>query len=106
VSPISGYSELQLASRAGVDGTSCCASTWQHRVQEKILSFHAHLHTFPLLAITLHMMSWIRLPIGADILEFNGVVHLVVGGVPVDNEVPVVTSSISKICRLSLRRCS
>jgi len=68
--------------------------------------YYRFMHTFPLLAITLHMMSWIRLPIGADILEFNGVVHLVVGGVPVDNEVPVVTSSISKICRLSLRRCS
>jgi hypothetical protein len=30
----------------------------------------------------------------------------VVSDVPVDSETPVVTSSILRICRLSLRRCS
>jgi hypothetical protein len=30
----------------------------------------------------------------------------VVGDVPVDSEAPVVTSSILRICRHSLRRCS
>jgi len=43
---------------------------------------------------------------GANILGFNGIVHSVVGDVPVNSEAPVVTSSISRICRLSLRRCS
>ena len=35
---------------------------------------------------------------GANILGFNGVVHSIVGDVPVDSEAPVVTSSISRIC--------
>ena len=38
----------------------------------------------------------------ANILGFNGFVHLVVGDVLVDSEAPMVTSSISRICRLSL----
>ena len=53
-----------------------------------------------------HLRSWIRLPMGANILGFNGVVYSVVGDVPVDSEAPVVTSSISRICRPSLRRWS
>ena len=32
--------------------------------------------------------------------------YSVVDDVPVDSETPVVTSPISRICRLSLRRCS
>jgi len=44
--------------------------------------------------------------VGANILGFNSVVHSVVGDVPVDSEAPVVTSLISRICWLSLRRCS
>ena len=46
--------------------------------------------------------------LGANILGFNGVVHSVVDDVPVDSErlCLVATSSISKICRLSLRKCS
>ena len=43
---------------------------------------------------------------GANILGFNGVMHSVVGDVSVDSEAPVVTSSISSICRLSLKKCS
>ena len=39
---------------------------------------------------------------GANILGFNGVVHPVVGDISVDSGAPVVTSSISRICRLSL----
>ena len=39
-------------------------------------------------------------------MGFNDVGHSVVGDVPVDSEAPVVTSSISRICRLILRRCS
>ena len=35
---------------------------------------------------------------GANILGFNGVVHSIVGDVPVDSKAPVVTSSISRIC--------
>ena len=38
----------------------------------------------------------------ANILGFNDIVLLVVGDVPVDSEALVVTSSISRICRLSL----
>ena len=38
----------------------------------------------------------------ANILEFNVAAHSVVGDVLVDIETPVVTLSISKICRLSL----
>jgi len=38
----------------------------------------------------------------ANILGFNGVVHSVEGDVFVDNETSVVTSSISRICRLGL----
>ena len=53
-----------------------------------------------------HLRSWVRLPMRANILGFNGVMHSVVGDVLVDSEVPVVTSSISRICRLSLQRCS
>ena len=41
---------------------------------------------------------WVRLLIRANILRFNGVVHSVLGDVPVDSEAPVVTSSISRIC--------
>ena len=37
-----------------------------------------------------------------NILGFNNVVFSVVGDVPVDSETSMVTSSISKICRLSL----
>ena len=51
-----------------------------------------------------HVSRW--LPMAANILGFNGVVHSVVGDVPVDSEASVVTSSISKICQLSLRICS
>ena len=53
---------------------------------------------------------------GANILEFNNIVHLVVndvlvdnaveGDVPVDNEMPVVTLLIPSIFQLNLRRCS
>ena len=50
--------------------------------------------------------TWVRLLMGANILRFSGVVHSVVGDVPVDREAPVVTSSISRICWLSLWRCS
>jgi len=32
------------------------------------------------------------IPLGANILRFNGVVHSVVGDVPVDSEAPVMTS--------------
>ena len=39
---------------------------------------------------------------GANILEFNDVVLLVVGYISVDSEAHVVTSSILRICRLSL----
>ena len=35
---------------------------------------------------------------GANILEFNRIVHSVVGDVSVDREASVVTSSISRIC--------
>ena len=35
-----------------------------------------------------------RLSIGANILEFNSIVHSLVDDVPLDSEVPVVTSSI------------
>ena len=35
--------------------------------------------------------------LGANIL-FNGIVHSVVGDIPIDSEASVVTSSISKIC--------
>jgi len=40
------------------------------------------------------------------ILGFNCDVHSVVNDVPVDSETPVVTSSISRIRWLTLRRCS
>lgn len=39
---------------------------------------------------------------GTTFLGFNDIVLSVVGDTPIDSEVPVVTSSISKICRLSL----
>jgi hypothetical protein len=45
--------------------------------------------------------SWER--ISQDLTAF---VLSVVGDVPVDSEAPVVTSSISRICRHNLRRCS
>jgi hypothetical protein len=45
-------------------------------------------------------------PQEANILEFNGVMHLVVGDVFVDSETSMVTSSVSRIFLLSLRRCS
>ena len=45
-------------------------------------------------------------PMGANIPGFNSVVLSVVGDVPVDSEAPVVTSSISRICWPSPRRCS
>jgi hypothetical protein len=38
--------------------------------------------------------------VGANFLGFNGVVLSVIDDVPVDNEVPVLTSSISKIVGL------
>ena len=38
----------------------------------------------------------------ADTLGFNGVVHSVVDDVSIDSETFVVTSSISRICRLNL----
>ena len=37
---------------------------------------------------------------GANILEFNGVMLLVIGDVLIDGEAPVVTSSISRIAGL------
>jgi hypothetical protein len=43
---------------------------------------------------------------GSEILGFNSVVFLVAGDALVDSETAVVTSSILRICRLSLRRCS
>ena len=49
-----------------------------------------------------HLRSWVRLPMGANILGFNGVMHSVVGDVLVDSEAPVMTSSISRTCQLSL----
>ena len=49
------------------------------------------------------MRSWLRLPVGANFLGFNGVFVLsVVGDVPVDSGMHVVILSISSICRLSL----
>jgi len=41
-----------------------------------------------------------------NFLWFNDVVLLVVGDVYVNSEARVVTSSISRMCRFSLRRCS
>jgi len=41
-----------------------------------------------------------------SILGFNGVVLIVGVTVTVDNETSMMTSSILKICRLGLRRCS
>jgi hypothetical protein len=41
-------------------------------------------------------MSWVRLPLGANFLEFNGIVLSVVDDAPVDSETPVVTLSISR----------
>jgi hypothetical protein len=38
--------------------------------------------------------------------DLTAFVLSVVGDVPVDSEAPVVTSSILRICRHSLRRCS
>jgi hypothetical protein len=40
--------------------------------------------------------------VGANILGFNGVVLSVVHDVPVNSKAPMVTLSISRICRLSL----
>jgi hypothetical protein len=45
-------------------------------------------------------------PMGANIVKFNGVVLSVVDDVTGDSETPVVTLSISMICRPSSRRCS
>ena len=36
-----------------------------------------------------------------EFLEFNGIAFVVVGDIPADNETPVVTLSISKICQLN-----
>jgi hypothetical protein len=38
--------------------------------------------------------------------DLTAFVLSVVSDVPVDSEAPVVTSSILRICRLSLRKCS
>jgi hypothetical protein len=44
------------------------------------------------------------LPMGANIPEFISVVFLVVDDVPVDNETPMMTSSISRIFQPSLQK--
>jgi hypothetical protein len=40
---------------------------------------------------------WVRLSVGANISTFNGVVLRVVGGVPIDSETSMVTSSILRM---------
>ena len=45
---------------------------------------------------------WVRFLMKTNILGFNGVVHSVKDDVSVDSEASVVTSPISRICRLSL----
>jgi len=45
-------------------------------------------------------------PYRSEYYVINDVMHSVVGDVPVDNEAPVVTLSISRIWRFSLQKCS
>ena len=77
----------------------------QERTRQRELSV-AQLVRF-LVVEPAHQGSSPRLDNGACIFlnlfqDFTGAILLVVGDVPVDSEAPVVTSSISRICRLSL----
>jgi hypothetical protein len=45
-------------------------------------------------------------PMGANIIDFNGVVLSVVDDITDDSEAPVMTLSIPMICRPSPQRCS
>ena len=42
------------------------------------------------------MRFWVRLLMGADILGFNGIVHSVIGNVPIDSEALGVSCSESE----------